>query len=189
MEIIQNFTPDDIDKIEHMIFLRYKTSSKPVKNRGFYFKLLCILTPILYWYAVEIFEIGNILVFIFCITIAVISTIYILWYLIIGAKLEKEKHELLQERLGRKHSIYIDKEKILHNDIEYPYEDVRYVIYLEPYVFIFVKEPKYLLIKVNKYEKEYIKGLISNYPKIIQEEKKKFFNIYVYLKKSKDKPK
>lgn len=89
---------------------------------------------------------------------------------------------MLKERLGRKHSIYIDKDKIIHKDIEYPYEHVRYVIYLEPYVFIFAKQPKYLLIKVNKYEKEYIKGLISNYPKIILEEKKKFFNLCLLKK-------
>lgn len=186
MEIIQNFTPEEIDRIEHMLSLRYMFLSKPVKNRSFYFKLLCILTPMLYLFSIEIFRIGYIPVFVFCIVTAVISSIGILFHLFVGVKNDKKLHDLLQQRLGIKYSIYIDLDKIILKDIEYSYDDVRYAIYLESFLFIFTKDPKYMILKVTNDEKAYIKEILSNYKNITQEEKIKLFNVFVYLRKSKE---
>lgn len=188
MEIIQNFTLEEIAQIEHMISLRYKMPYVPFNDIKLSRKILYVITPVLYVLSIMIYMIDNIPVFIFCMSVAIISTVFILWYLLIGAKQEKNIHEMLQERLENQHKVYIDKYKIIHKDIEYTYEEVRYVIYLESYVFIFLNEPKYLLIKANNSEREYIKEILSNYKKIIQEEKNKLFNVYVYLNKAVDKP-
>lgn len=191
MEIIQDFTQEEIEKLEHMISMRYKMPYIPFNNRKLSHNVIYILTPVLYILVIILLKRGSNITIIryLCIIyifIAVLSTIFIFWYLLIGKKNEKKLHGLLQEKLGTKYTAYIDKENIIYKDIEYTYEDVRYVIYLEQYVFIFVNEPKYMIIKVNNHEKEYIREILSNYKEIIQEEKNEFFNVYAYVKKAMD---
>lgn len=183
MIINQNFNDEDIKNLEYMLKFKYLMPYEAFGNQERSRKMLHILTPILYILSGLVYFIGNYLVFRFVLLVAIISTIWIIWFHSIGKKYEQKVDDIIYNNLSKKFDIIIDEEKIVYND-EFRYSDINKIVFYTNFVFVFIKKTGFFILKLNNEDIKYLKTILYLHSEISQEIKNKPFNILAYLKKN-----
>ncbi len=182
MKIIQSFSEDDKKKLEHMISLQYYMPYVPLGNRKLAHKVLYILTPVTYILSVRLFEFRQYVMFAVELTVGVLVTAWIIWYHRVGKKFEERVHKVVYEDIGGQTEAVVDESEIVFNDKSFDYADISNVIFYDKFMFAIVTGNRFLVIKVNQAEKEYIQTILDKNKHIRQELQTKPFNLYLYFK-------
>lgn len=182
MKIIQKFSEDDKKKLEHMISLEFCLPYVPLGNRRLAHKVIYILTPVLYILSVRLLVFRQYIMFVVELMGGIWSTVWIIWYQRVGKKFERKVHKIVYEDLGGEREVFIDESGIIFNNNFIEYASITNVIFYDEFMFAIWDDIKFLVIKINPVEKEYIQTILGEHDHIMQEFKEKPFNLYLYLK-------
>ena len=182
MKIIQKFSEDDKKELEHLLSLQYCMPYVPLGNRKLAHKVIYILTPVLYILSVFLFVVQQYAMFTVELTGGILSTVWIIWYHRVGKKFEEKVHKMVYEDFGRQTEAFVDESGIIFNDKSIDYADISNVIFYDKFMFAIVTGNRFLVIKVNQAEKEYIQTILDKQDHIVQELQTKPFNLYLYFK-------
>ena len=180
MKIIQRFNEDDKKKLEHMISLQFYMPYVPLGNRKLAHKVIYILTPVLYYSAVDMYLDGVYIVSLLALVVGILSTVWIIWYQRVGKKFEERVHKVVYEDIGRLTEAFVDESGIIFNNKSIGYDDISNVIFYDEFMFAV-----FLVIKINTEEKEYIQTILDKQEHIVQELQTKPFNLFLYFKGNK----
>lgn len=182
MKIIQKFSEDDKKELEHLLSLQYCMPYVPLGNRKLAHKVIYILTPVLYILSVFLFVVQQYAMFTVELTGGILSTVWIIWYHRVGKKFEEKVHKMVYEDFGRQTEAFVDESGIIFNDKSIDYAEISNVIFYDKFMFAIVTGNRFLVIKVNQAEKEYIQTILDKNKHIRQELQTKPFNLYLYFK-------
>ena len=182
MKIIQKFSEDDKKELEHLLSLQYCMPYVPLGNRKLAHKVIYILTPVLYILSVFLFVVQQYAMFTVELTGGILSTVWIIWYHRVGKKFEEKVHKMVYEDFGRQTEAFVDESGIIFNNKSIGYDDISNVIFYDEFMFAIVTGNRFLVIKVNQAEKEYIQTILDKNKHIRQELQTKPFNLYLYFK-------
>lgn len=182
MKIKQFFNDEDKKNLEYMLKFKYRMPYEAFGNQERSRKLLHILTPILYILSGLVYFIGNYVIFSFVLLVAILSTIWIIWFHSKGKKYEQKVDDIVYNNLSKVFEVTIDEEKIVYND-EFKYADIKEVVFYKNFVFIFIKTEGFFILKLNNEEVNYLKTILDKHSEISQEIKNEPFNILEYIKK------
>ena len=182
MKIIQKFSEDDKKELEHLLSLQYCMPYVPLGNRKLAHKVIYILTPILYILSICLFVLRQYVMFAAELTGGILSTVWIIWYQTVGKKFEERVHKVVYEDIGGLTEAFVDESGIIFNNKSIGYDDISNVIFYDKFMFAIVTGNRFLVIKVNQAEKEYIQTILDKNKHIRQELQTKPFNLYLYFK-------
>ena len=185
MKIIQKFSEDDKKELEHLLSLQYCMPYVPLGNRKLAHKVLYILTPVSYILSVRLFELRQYVMFAVELTVGVLVTVWIIWYQRVGKKFEERVHKVVYEDIGGQTEAFVDESGIIFNNKSIGYDDISNVIFYDKFMFAIVTGNRFLVIKVNQAEKEYIQTILDKNKHIRQELQTKPFNLFLYFKVNK----
>ncbi len=185
MKIIQRFNEDDKKKLEHMISLQFYMPYVPLGNRKLAHKVIYILTPVLYYSAVDMYLDGVYIVSLLALVVGILSTVWIIWYQRVGKKFEERVHKVVYEDIGEQTEAFVDESGIIFNNKSIGYDDISNVIFYDEFMFAVWCDIKFLVIKINTEEKEYIQTILDKQDHIVQELQTKPFNLFLYFKVNK----
>lgn len=185
MKISQRFSEDDKKKLEHMISLQFYMPYVPLGNRKLAHKVIYILTPILYVLSICLFVLRQYVMFAAELTGGILSTVWIIWYQRVGKKFEERVHKVVYEDIGEQTEAFVDESGIIFNNKSIGYDDISNVIFYDEFMFAVWCDIKFLVIKINTEEKEYIQTILDKQDHIVQELQTKPFNLFLYFKVNK----
>lgn len=185
MKISQRFSEDDKKKLEHMISLQFYMPYVPLGNRKLAHKVIYILTPILYILSICLFVLRQYVMFAAELTGGILSTVWIIWYQRVGKKFEERVHKVVYEDIGGQTEAFVDETGIIFNNKSIGYDDISNVIFYDEFMFAVWCDIKFLVIKINTEEKEYIQTILDKQDHIVQELQTKPFNLFLYFKGNK----
>ncbi len=184
MRIKQIFNDEDKKSLEYMLKFKYRLPYEAFGSQERSRKLLHVLTPILYILSGLVYYIGNYIAFSFVLLVAILSTMWIIWFHSKGKKYEQKVDDVIYKS-SKISEVTIDEEKIVYNDeIEVKYSDITKVVFYKSFVFIFVKIKGYFILKLNNEEGNYLKTILDQHSEISQEIKNEPFNILEYIEKN-----
>ncbi|MDU6521609.1 hypothetical protein [Clostridium sp.] len=182
MKIKQIFNDEDKKALEYMLKFKYCLPYEAFGSQERSRKLLHVLTPILYMLSGLVYYIGNYIAFSFVLLVAMLSTMWIIWFHFTGKKYERKVDDVIY-KLSKISEVTIDEERIVYND-EVKYSDITKVVFYKSFIFIFVKIKGYFILKLNNEEGSYLKTILDQHSEIRQEIKSEPFNILDYIEKS-----
>jgi hypothetical protein len=185
MKISRRFSEDDKKKLEHMISLQFYMPYVPLGNRKLAHKVIYILTPILYILSICLFVLRQYVMFAAELTGGILSTVWIIWYQRVGKKFEERVHKVVYEDIGGLTEAFVDESGIIFNNKSIGYNDISNVIFYDEFMFAIWCDTKFLVIKINTEEKEYIQTILDKQEHIVQELQTKPFNLFLYFKVNK----
>ena len=185
MKISRRFSEDDKKKLEHMISLQFYMPYVPLGNRKLAHKVIYILTPILYILSICLFVLRQYVMFAAELTGGILSTVWIIWYQRVGKKFEERVHKVVYEDIGGLTEAFVDESGIIFNNKSIGFDDISNVIFYDEFMFAVWCDIKFLVIKINTEEKEYIQTILDKQEHIVQELQTKPFNLFLYFKVNK----
>ena len=135
-----------------------------------------------YILSVRLFELRQYVMFAVELTVGVLVTVWIIWYQRVGKKFEERVHKVVYEDIGGLTEACVDESGIIFNNKSIGYDDISNVIFYDEFMFAVWCDIKFLVIKVNAAEKEYIQTILDKQDHIVQELQTKPFNLYLYFK-------
>ena len=134
-----------------------------------------------YILSVRLFELRQYVMFAVELTVGVLVTVWIIWYQRVGKKFEERVHKVVYEDIGGLTEAFVDESGIIFNNKSIGYDDISNVIFYDKFMFAI----KFLVIKINTEEKEYIQTILDKQEHIVQELQTKPFNLFLYFKVNK----
>ena len=135
-----------------------------------------------YILSVRLFELRQYVMFAVELTVGVLVTVWIIWYQRVGKKFEERVHKVVYEDIGGLTEAFVDESGIIFNNKSIGYDDISNVIFYDEFMFAVWCDIKFLVIKINTEEKEYIQTILDKNKHIRQELQTKPFNLYLYFK-------
>ena len=135
-----------------------------------------------YILSVRLFELRQYVMFAVELTVGVLVTVWIIWYQRVGKKFEERVHKVVYEDIGGLTEAFVDESGIIFNNKSIGYDDISNVI---EFMFAVWCDIKFLVIKINTEEKEYIQTILDKQEHIVQELQTKPFNLFLYFKVNK----
>lgn len=138
-----------------------------------------------YILSVRLFELRQYVMFAVELTVGVLVTVWIIWYQRVGKKFEERVHKVVYEDIGGLTEAFVDESGIIFNNKSIGYDDISNVIFYDEFMFAIWCDTKFLVIKINTEEKEYIQTILDKQEHIVQELQTKPFNLFLYFKVNK----
>ena len=183
MIVEQSITNDDRIKLENMLSFQYAMLYHPFHNRRKAHKVIYIMTPILLLLSIGCYFVHSYVMFGIGIAVTLISSIWIIWYRLIGVKFEKKVHDTIYQSTLKAREITINEEGIFIDKL-YEYTEIGKVFLYDEFFLLITKDKKLIIIKADNIKKEEIKKHLNAIKNIEVVVKDKPFNIYQYLKRS-----